>query len=259
MGHPLFGWFTKRYAVTPAPLASEPAQTPSAHAQLELLSAAARSDRGQSGASKGRPYAYVEWRQWELASRRTGGIATQVVPSPYQSWLSRTGMRVVSARTPARAAGAGRTVPVSPAQDQRVATGRTSLSRLGFLAPVTPASVQRDFLNFLALSTRQPVGGRLAGKVLAFLSRLPGLTSAGGVIDRAGRPGVAISLYSTGISPAKIFTLVFRPSDGALLEEDTTVSAGSDQLHVRAGAVVGYALLLRSGWTTKIGARLERR
>jgi hypothetical protein len=72
------------------------------------------------------------------------------------------------------------------------------------------------------------------------------LVNRGSVIDRAGRPGVAVTLDSSYSGLLTRYTWIFDPHTGALLgNEEMLIDPG--KLHVRSGSVIAYTTFLASG------------
>jgi hypothetical protein len=98
----------------------------------------------------------------------------------------------------------------------------------------------------------QPVPSNVESTILRVLATSPGLINSGTVVDRAGRPGVAVSLDSRnppGVSgPRMRYTLIFSPSTGSLLGEEETLIGNPGKLDVPRGAVLDYTVFLSSSY-----------
>jgi hypothetical protein len=246
-GHPLFGWGTVDYAATPAPLAYAAPIPPSGAAVLLVLAGEA-ARRPASTSASGNPYAYVRRRSWSVANSPAARPAPAVHATVTESWL--------------RADGTGRVVTVtgtgagSSRRDQRLRAGRplpalagepaALASQLGLGYPA-PAASAGQFAEVADVAARQPVTGPVQATLLGLLSRLPDLVNSGTVVDRAGRPGVAVSLNSSYLRVPARFTLIFNSATGQLEEEDVTLIGGPGNLDVRPGSVVAYTTFLASG------------
>ena len=69
------------------------------------------------------------------------------------------------------------------------------------------------------------------------------------MIDRAGRPGVAITLDSSYSGLLTRYTWIFDPRTGALLgNEEMLIDPG--KLHVRSRSIIAYTTFLTSGWSS---------
>jgi hypothetical protein len=79
--------------------------------------------------------------------------------------------------------------------------------------------------------------------------------NSGTVTDRAGRPGVAVSVDSAGSGQLVRSTLVFAPATGALLEADETLVGDPARSDVRQGAVLAYTTFLATGDVDSATAR----
>lgn len=254
VGHPLFGWGTIDYTAAPAPLAyAAPVPPSGAEVLLALATQAARRPTARS-VSENR-YAYVKRRSWSVPSQPAGRPASVVRPTVTESWLRADGTgRVLSATS----TGAG-----SRTQDLKVGTGpplpeltrvpAALASRLGLGYP-GPAAPEGQFALVADVADRQPVTGPAQATLLRLLSRLPDLVNNGTVVDRAGRPGVAVSVNSTYLSAPARFTLIFNGATGQLAEEDVTLTGSPGSLDVRPGSVLAYTTFLASGWVAGTSA-----
>jgi hypothetical protein len=253
-GHPLFGWGTVDYTATPRPLVYA-APVPPSGAEVLLVLAAQAARRPADGRGPGAPYAYVRRRSWSVSTQPAGKLASVVHPTVTESWLRTDGTgRVLSATS---------TGARSRTRDLRLDTGRalpelTSVpaalaSRLGLGYP-GPAAPAAQFAVVADITGRQPVTGPVQATLLRLLSRLPELVNNGTVVDRAGRPGVAVSVNSTYLRAQARFTLIFNGATGQLAEEDVTLIGSPESLHVRPGSVLAYRTFLASGWVAGTSA-----
>ncbi|MGX6600933.1 sigma factor [Micromonosporaceae bacterium Da 78-11] len=76
--------------------------------------------------------------------------------------------------------------------------------------------------------------------VLRTVADLPGLSSDGTVVDRAGRPGQAFSLVSDYSGLPTRYTLIVDPVTGAPLGFESMLTTRAGKLDVRVPAVIGY-------------------
>jgi hypothetical protein len=94
----------------------------------------------------------------------------------------------------------------------------------------------------------QPVPPNVESTILRVLASSPGLINSGSVVDRAGRPGIAVSLDSAFTGVRMRWTLIFSPSTGSLLGEEETLIGNPRKLPVRRGAVLDYTVFLSSSY-----------
>jgi hypothetical protein len=87
------------------------------------------------------------------------------------------------------------------------------------------------------------------------LARSPGLIDSGEVTDRAGRPGVAVSLDSAYSGAPTRYTLIFNPDTGILLGEEETLLGNPGKLNVRPRSVIAYTAFLASDYVASPTAR----
>lgn len=94
---------------------------------------------------------------------------------------------------------------------------------------------------------RQPgVPPPLAQALYQVAAEIPGVDSIGNVVDRAGRPGIALAMTSDYTGWTVRSTLVFDPSATTLLEEEKTLLKPVPLLDAVPPVVVGYTTYLAS-------------
>jgi hypothetical protein len=220
IGHVLFGWGSKTYPPTPHALAFRAPVPPSGADVLLRLSAVAASQSSPPWPA-GLPYAYVKVRSWRLSAH-----ATSVAAQTTAAWRTRS---EVPALSTSRALAA-----------QLLAAG----SRRGGWAPGWA------FADLVALARRRPIPGAAEAVLLRSLAAIPGVVNDGITSDRAGRAGVAVSLYSGYSGEPITYTLIFDPGNGALLESDETLAAPPRRLDALKGSVVAFTTFLSSGYVS---------
>ena len=242
LGHPLFGWFTKHYAATPAPLTFVPPMPPSGDQVLRELSIKAADITGGSLTS-GLPYSYVKRVSWSLADSKGSSSSLALRPTTTATWLSpdRDGRIVV--HRPRR----GVRTAVAPPRDLPDLQGPTPS---GVMAFGTNAG---DFPRLVTIADAEPIPSSAEAQILLRLARIPRVVNLGSVTDRDGRPGLAVSVPWSSSGANVRFILIFRRTTGALLEADEELLQGSGRLHARAGAVISYTIFLDSKRTRHAG------
>jgi hypothetical protein len=80
------------------------------------------------------------------------------------------------------------------------------------------------------------------------------LINSGTVTDRAGRPGLAISLDSSYSGLLTRYTLIFD-RNGKLLGEEETLIGNPGKLNVCSPSVIGYTTFLSSGYVANTSSR----
>jgi hypothetical protein len=253
-GHPLFGWGTVNYTATPPPLDYAAPVAPSG-AEVLLVLAGEAARRPASKTTPGERYAYVRRQSWSVSSSAARRPAALVRATVTESWLRADGTGRVLTVT---GTGAG-----SNRRDLRLRTGRplpeltgvaaVLASRLGLGYPA-PGPSAGQFAEVADVAGRQPASGPVQATLLRLLSRLPDLINSGTVVDRAGRPGVAVSLNSSYLRAPARFTLIFNGATGQLEEEDVTLAGSPGSLDVRPGSVLAYTTFLASGWVAGANA-----
>jgi hypothetical protein len=247
IGHPLFGWGDKFYAVTPPPLTYHPPLPPSGGEVLSRLAGqAARIPAPATGA-----YAYVKVQSWQIDTGRSDP-PSPVVPVVTQSWRTPagTGRMVTFIRAPGATNATARVS--APAGGSLPALSPNAATLAGQLAAAAPASdgAAREFVGFENLARRQPIPPAVEASILDLLARIPGVTNSGSVVDRDGRAGVAVSLDSGASGGPIRYTLIFAPSSGRLLESDQTLDGDPIPRGVKPGSVMAYTAFLATGYVS---------
>ncbi|MEO6858525.1 MAG: CU044_5270 family protein [Solirubrobacteraceae bacterium] len=236
-------------AATPPPLhymAPGPGAPSGRAIILRLAKTAARQPLPPT--ASGGSYAYVKTVGWYLDSAIGGGTVTsQVVPQVSQSWLRPNGsgrqVNVTGGRVDDFTVRSGPSLFV-------LSTNPTVLARQ--LAVGHPASngPAEKLVAFTDTARQQPIPPPAEAAILRLLARIPGLINSGTVIDRAGRPGIAISLDSAYSGAPTRYTLIFDPHTGKLLGEDDTVIRTAPALHLRPGSVISYFMITKTGYVS---------
>jgi hypothetical protein len=243
IGHPLFGWFAKHFVSTPAPLRY---QAPVPMSGAQILLAVSQRAASQRPAPR-RRYGYVRREDWSLSAGPGRPGRARLLPATTSSWLAASGQGLVQTRRP----GDSEPMVNRPTAGHPLPslTETTTPSTLGFGAPGSAQEV----LQLVTLAQSQPVPPHLLSAVLLSLAGLPGLSNRGSVVDRAGRPGIAVSINLANTATPRRYTLVFDPRTGALDECDEELLEDSSRLDAQAGAVVAYMVFLDAGYTSRPG------
>lgn len=244
-------------AATPKPLAYHSPTRDARAGRQELLALAAAAARQPPTATTHPRYAYTKTMGWYLGTRVDGQATTSVVvPSTTQSWAApngRTHVHRVLRRPDGSRYVDDFTVSNGPAPVQLSTNGAVLERQLAVGHPLSDGPVEK-FTALTDLAARQPISPGAESAILRLLARIPGLINRGSVIDRAGRPGVAVALDSSYSGLLTRYTWIFDPHTGALLgDEETLIDAG--KLHVRTGSIIAYTTFLVSGWTASAPSR----
>jgi hypothetical protein len=250
-GHELSG-STVTLAATPKPLAYHLPARDSLSGGQELLNLAAAAARQPAAAITHPRYAYTKTMGWYLGTRVDGQATTSaVIPSTTQSWVAPNGMSHIH-RVTSRPDGSRYvddfTVRKGPVPQQLSMNEAVLARRLAVGHPLRNGAVEQ-FVALTDLAARQPIPPGVESAILRLLARIPGLINRGGVIDRAGRGGVAVALDSSYSGLLTRYTWIFDPHTGTLLGDDEML-LDPGKLQVRRGSIIAYTTFLASGWTS---------
>lgn len=251
------------YAATPERLAELP-DTEAAAAGLDLgqparellgvLADRAAASPDQTGSG---PYARVQTTSWSLWSTVDGErVTSEVVAQATTSWAAADG------------SGRVRNTVVRPGRDrvnrdERVGPGGRAFQwPLGSLSsdpatlkgqleaghPVENGPAER-LVAVLDATAEQPMSPKLRAAVLRYLADTPGLTVTGLVLDRQGRPGLAVHVDTdmTGLPERR--TVVLDPNDGTVLAAETMLTEDAGALNVPVPSVISYTTFLGARYT----------
>lgn len=98
-----------------------------------------------------------------------------------------------------------------------------------------------------------PDPGVRAG-VLRILAEQPGIRIDGTVTDRAGRTGIGYSIVHDGGGLPERVTLIFDPSTGQLLDQETVLISDAGALNVPIPSVVSYEVFLGAEYVHQMPA-----
>ena len=254
-------------AATPPPLVYHLDSAQSGRAVLLHLAAVAARQPVPSPPASGR-FAYVKYAGWYLDVRVSGATATSTFPPPLvsEAWTrpdgygrvirrrATGGLRVTgSTRGPivedfTIPSGVGRAYPLL-----RLSTDPTVVARqLNAGDPPKRTEPVENFIWLTNLNMEQPVPPNVESTILRVLASSPGLINSGSVVDRAGRPGIAVSLDSAFTGVRMLGTLIFSPSTGSLLGEEETLIGNPGKLDVHRGAVLDYTVFLTSSYVDSV-------
>jgi hypothetical protein len=248
----------------PSPLAYHlPERAPSGRELLLQLAAGAAREPVRTGPDEA--YAYVRTAGWYLVTQVRGNQAnSKVVASVTESWIAANGFdRRITRRVPGDGTHVNVTA-IGPQTGQDAGSGprRLRLStvpaviahQLDIGHPRSIGPVER-FVSLTDLARSQPIPPRAQSAILRVLARSPGLIDSGKVTDRAGRPGVAVSLDSAYSGLPARYTLIFNPDTGSLLGEEETLLGNPGRLNVRPKSVIAYTAFLASDYVASLTAR----
>ncbi|HEY5428985.1 MAG TPA: CU044_5270 family protein [Solirubrobacteraceae bacterium] len=251
-------------AATPSPLAYHlPEKAPTGRELLLQLAAVAAHEPVRTRPDEA--YAYVRTAGWYLDTQARGNQAnSKVVASVRESWIAANGFdRWITRRVPGNGSHVSVTA-IGPQTGQDAGAGprRLRLStipaviahQLDIGHPRTIGPVER-FVSLTDLALNQPISPRAQSAILRVLAGSPGLIDSGKVTDRAGRPGVAVSLDSAYSGLPTRYTLIFNPDTSSLLGEEQTLLGNPGKLHVPPKSVIAYTAFLASDYVASPTAR----
>jgi hypothetical protein len=207
----------RHYAATPAALVYDamPSDQTAHDLLLHYAAAASRQPADPAGA-----YQYQRTRSWSLATRIDGSTVTsRVIASTSELWRAANG------------AGGYRTNEATAARTQPPGTPMMyDVSALSH----DPATLLRQFHRahpadlgaaevvtaFTDLWQQQVPPPALEAAALRVLAGQEGIVVRGTTTDRAGRPGVAVSVDSDYSGLPTRYTLIFNPATGMLLDTE---------------------------------------
>jgi hypothetical protein len=94
-----------------------------------------------------------------------------------------------------------------------------------------------------------PLPPAVRAAVLRFVAATPGIRLTGHVTDRAGRPGIAVSLDSDYSGLPTRYTLIFDEHDGRLLGDEEMLTTTAGKLNVPVPSVIGYTTYIDGHYT----------
>ena len=96
---------------------------------------------------------------------------------------------------------------------------------------------------------QMPLPPAVRAAVLRFVAATPGIMLTGRVTDRAGRPGIAVSLDSDYSGLPTRYTLIFDEDDGRLLGDEEMLTTTAGKLNVPVPSVIGYTTYIDGHYT----------
>lgn len=247
VAHELSGSPSSALAAIPPLTYHAPARPTTGRAVLLHLAAVAAAQ--PPSAASGR-YAYVKTAGWYLDTAVGGGrVTSRVDATTTESWLAADGSgRQIAHRS-----------SVQPTDDWTVPAGKPLLAlssdpatiakQLDQGHPVRLGPAER-FVSLHDIALEQPLPPPAESAALRVLAGSPGLIDSGTVTDRAGRPGVAVSLDSAYSGLLTRHTLIFDPRTGRLLGDEETLIGDPGKLNVRTPAVISYTVYLSAGYVS---------
>jgi hypothetical protein len=233
-------------AATPPPLHYTPAGANASSGRALLLLLAATAARQPPTRPASGRYAYVKTMGWYVTLGQGPG-AGQVFPQTSQSWLRPNGSgRVINVT----GAGSHRTVDElhvrsGPRLFQLATTTAGVARQLNVGHPVSDGPQER-LVAFSDTASQQPIAPAAEAAILRLIARNPHLVNRGTVTDRAGRPGVAVSLAAPGLGTE--YTLILSPHTGQLLGVEQTALRATANGQIRRGDVLAYTTIINAGY-----------
>lgn len=241
----------------PAPLPVGGSGTP-AREPLKALARTAAASAGDCGTGG---YTYVHLQAWAADTTATEPATEQVSRDQRRWWKRDRSGRETTTDLP-------QSPPAAPAPGT---TGTVTDYPAGRLPVVIPAPSAVTPLLAVQLNEHQPfVDGPQApvravvdmnkyhcldaahrAATLRVLADTDGLRWHGSITDRAGRPGLTVTVNSDNESTRDV--MVFDPDTGRLLSYERLMPLGPATSPVRTPAVIDYVLFLHASRTRHIG------
>lgn len=259
-------------AATPAPLAFQHAPG-SARQMLDRIAQRA-ADLPADPAQSGR-YEHLRIDSWSLTARIDGRqVTSAVIPERRDVWRAAddSGRIVVHRLAPLfpnesyRRAwdaqgrpGSGRDQVTEfsagefgSAWSGRPPTDPTALARWLTIGHPTSNGPAETLVAATDLVAERVLAPAERAALLRVLARVPGLSYAGRVTDRAGRAGVGFSLDSAFSGLPTRYTLIVDPATGRVLDYEETLTRTAGRLHVGVPSVIGYDVFLTADHTDTV-------
>ncbi len=256
------------------------AYAPGQPARQDLLHLAQAARTSNPPAQSGGSVQYVQTNNWFSSREDTKKSSTsKLIPTTIQAWLSPDGSQtsIESSGTPLRADGRGlapstpsttatrdQVFPPHSADPHRISElgttvndVRRELLRSAECDPnATPtARAQCLYQEITGLFRQYVVGPKVASLFWTVLANEPGFRTLGSVTDRAGRPGVGISVISSEAPEFRLVLIIGR-STGQLLGTEEILIKSNAKLGLKAPAINAFTAILKSEYTPdRPGAR----
>jgi hypothetical protein len=250
---PLAGRGHPAYAATP-PLLQYMAGSNAPSASVALRQLAAQAQRQPSPTSG--HYHYLDLQEWSLWSQISHGEGdSRVVPSQRRAWIADDG----SGRTESLVDGRQQSRTLEPGESRRLfdvgSLSRDPATLAGQLAVGHPTGygVAEMLVAVTDLWREQALPPELQAAVLRLLADQPGLVNRGRVFDRAGRPGIAISVDSDYSGLPTRYTIIFDDSTGMLRDYEETLTTTAGKLNVPIPSVISYTIWRGFGDVNHVG------
>jgi hypothetical protein len=134
-----------------------------------------------------------------------------------------------------------------------LSTNPATLARQLAVGHPTSNGVAELFVAVTDLWREQAPAPVLQAAILRALADQPGLVNQGTVIDRAGQPGVAISVDSDYSGLPTRYTLIFDDSTGMLRDYEEMLTTTAGKLNVPVPSVISYTVWRGYGEVTNAG------
>lgn len=243
------------YAATPPLLNFDPAITQKA--PMNLLADLAELALTQPIPRGSGKYHYVRTRSWNLRTEmdvRMRFLGSEITESERESWIADDGsgrLNIIGDdRLMSRVGGIHGPGGLTGDHLVERPPGRLRVR----LEARNPSGTTAGWFTVMSdLWKRQVVTPTVQGALLAIVSGRQDLTIEGMTVDRAGRPGLAISVVGE-MAPATRMVLVLDERSGALLDLEEIAIERSD-LPVEVPATIGYTMWLDSGYSMSVSER----
>lgn len=247
---------SRAYAATPPLLRYQPLGA--REIPMDILRRLAGRARSQPPPPGSGPYHYIHTQGWHLATDQMADgriLSSGIEIADREFWVSDDGSGRINENRggqPSRMSGTygpGQLTPRSRLEGP-IDTLQDTLTRQN------PGRTAFDWLAVVQDTWgSQAVSPALQCALLSILATQPGLRIEGTVIDRVGRPGIAVSAGSGNADrPQERYILILDQNTGMLLGfEEIAFEAGG--LPIQVPATIAYTVWLASGRTADTSAR----
>jgi hypothetical protein len=106
--------------------------------------------------------------------------------------------------------------------------------------PIERIGTAELFVSIADVARERQLSGLQRAAILGILAKAPDVNALGTVVDRLGRPGIAVATDSDYSGLMTRYVLVFDPTTGALNAEEAWLTTSAGKLNVPVPSVISY-------------------